>query len=97
MMEVGLLGMIVLLALKGTILWMAYRVFSRASTPFETIIGIFALGVTGLHFYFPVAFRATSAVFYWTAAGLVVYAWSMQELRVRHHAVAAESGVVGSP
>lgn len=80
-LELGIIGWVVLLALKLTIAWMAYQALQRAGSAFEVIVAVVALGKGVLHIVFPVVFDVTSAITYWTAVGLLLYVWSYQQVR----------------
>jgi hypothetical protein len=80
--ELGAIGWLVLLALKGTIAWMAYQALQRAQTVFEFAVATVALGKGTLHIFFPVVFNVTTGITYWASVGLLLYVWSCQELRV---------------
>jgi hypothetical protein len=83
--ELGALGWLLLIALKGTLLYFAYRTIQRASRPFELIAGITAFCLILAKLPFPVFFGITASAFFWGAVGAMLGAWSMQQVRVGSH------------
>jgi hypothetical protein len=79
--ELGVVGWLVLLALKVIIAWMAYQALQRAQSAFEFAVSILALGQGLVHILLPVVFFITTTITYWTGVGLLLYVWSCQEIR----------------
>jgi uncharacterized membrane protein YjdF len=92
--ELGALGWFVLLALKCTVAWMAYRALRRARSAFGFAVSILTLGQGVLHTVFPVVFNVTTGITYWAAVGLLLYVWSCQELRKERGKQRMQSAVV---
>jgi hypothetical protein len=80
-MELGLLGWGVLMALKTALLYIAYRAVRRSQRPVELIISGAAFGMLLSNILLPVVFRLVTSALYWGSAGAVLGIWSLQEVR----------------
>lgn len=81
--ELGILGWLVLLSLKGVLLYMAYQTVRRSQQPLELIVGATAFCYLLPRLLFPVVFNVVSSALYWGVAGAVLGIWSLQQVRAR--------------
>lgn len=81
LMELGLLGWLVLMALKTALLYIAYRAVRRSQSPAELIISGAAFGMLLSNILLPVVFRLVTSALYWGSVGAVLGVWSLQEVR----------------
>jgi hypothetical protein len=79
--EIGIWGWLVLMALKGALLYIAYRAVRRSHTPVELIIGATAFCMLLNQLIIPVVFNVVASALYWGSVGAVLGVWSMQEVR----------------
>jgi len=79
--DLGALGWLVLIALKTTLLYLAYRVVRRARRPLGVMVGVTAFCLLFVKTPFPVTFNAVAGAFYWGTAGAMLGVWSLQEVR----------------
>jgi len=91
MIELGALGWLVLIALKGTLFYIAYQTVQRARRPLEVIVGVTAFCLLLAKFPFPVTYNAVANAFYWGTAGAMLGIWSLQEVRLRSARLHRES------
>jgi hypothetical protein len=86
--ELGALGWLLLLAMKTTLLYLAYQTVRRSRQVVDLIVGVTAFCLLLAHLPFPIIYNAVSGAFYWGAAGAMLGVWSLQE--VRREILAAE-------
>ncbi|MCS3827490.1 hypothetical protein GGP85_002960 [Salinibacter ruber] len=91
MMELGVLGWLFLLTLKGTLLYFAHETLQRAHRPLELIVGVTAFCLLLVRLPFPVIFNPVLNAFYWGTAGAMLGVWSIQQLRAQAHSVSRRS------
>jgi hypothetical protein len=84
MTELGLLGWLVVTALKVALLYLAVQAVRESRTPIEFIIAATAFSVMLPHLLFAVEFNPVTGALYWSAAGAAIGTWSIQ--RVQGHA-----------
>jgi len=83
MIELGALGWLVLITLKGTLLYLAYQTVQRSRRPLGVIVGVTAFCMLLAQFLFPVTYNVVANAFYWGTAGAMLGVWSLQEVRLR--------------
>jgi hypothetical protein len=81
MTELGALGWLVLTALKGALLYMAFRAVRASRRPVEFILTATAFSMMLPHILLGVVFRPVTSALYWGAAGTVIGIWSLQRVR----------------
>ncbi|MCS4199752.1 O-antigen ligase family protein [Salinibacter ruber] len=81
MMELGTLGWLVLTALKGALLYMAFRAVRASRRPIEFILAATAFSMMLPHLLLAVVFIPVTSALYWGAAGTVIGIWSLQRVR----------------
>jgi hypothetical protein len=86
MMELGALGWLVLIALKGALQYLAMRSVRASCTPIEFIITGTAFSMMLPHLLFAVVFRPVTSALYWGSAGAVIGIWSLQQIRPHREA-----------
>jgi len=84
--ELGGLGWLLLLALKGVLLYMAVQTLRRSHRPLEVVVGATAFCLLLAHLPFPVIYNAVAGAFYWGTAGAMLGVWSLQQVRKDQHA-----------
>lgn len=92
--ELGSLGWVLLMTLKGALLYLAFRTVRRSRRPLEVLVSATAFCMLLAYFPFPVIYNAVAGAFYWGSAGGVLGVWSLQEARIR--AFAQETGSAGA-
>ncbi|MCS3940524.1 hypothetical protein GGP84_003176 [Salinibacter ruber] len=80
-MELGLLGWGILMALKTALLYIAFRAVRRSQSPVELIISATGFCMLLSNILLPVVFRLVRSALYWGTAGAVLGIWSLQEVR----------------
>lgn len=81
MTELGVLGWLVLMALKTALLYVAFRAVRASRTPLEFIISGTAFSIMLPHLLLAVVFNPVTGAFYWGAAGGSIFVWSVQRVR----------------
>jgi hypothetical protein len=79
--ERGGIGWLLLVTLKTTLLYLAYRTVRRSRRAVEVIVGVTAFCVLLAKLPFPVVYNAVSGAFYWGSAGAMLGIWSIQEVQ----------------
>lgn len=95
--ELGSLGWLLLMALKGTLLYFAYQTLQHARRPMGLIVGVTAFCLLLAKLPFPIVFNAVSSAFYWGTVGTMLGIWSMQQLHLTSHAVHRSLEAKSSP
>jgi len=80
--ELGLLGWMVLVALKATLLYFAYQTVRRSRRPMELIVGATAFCVLLSRLVLPVVFNMVASALYWGTAGAMLGIWSLQQTHI---------------
>lgn len=80
LIELGPIGMVTVLGLKGYLVYFAYRTMRQSRSVFTAVIGSAAFLFLAAHIVAPVAFNHVAASFYWLLVGLVLFAWSQDEV-----------------
>jgi hypothetical protein len=80
-MELGLLGWLVLLALNCALVYVALQALRASKSPMEFIVGATAFCVLFSNLVLPVAFNVVDNALHWTSAGAVIGVWSLQRIR----------------
>jgi hypothetical protein len=80
-MELGILGWLVLVALKLALVFVALQALRRSQTPIELIIGATAFCVLLSSLIIPVVYYAVDSALHWGSAGAVLGVWSLQQVR----------------
>lgn len=81
--ELGTIGWLLLIALKTTLLYLAYQTVRQGRRTIEILIGVTAFCFLLAKLPFPVIFNAVSGAFYWGTAGAMLGIWSIQEVHRR--------------
>lgn len=81
--ELGALGWLLLTALKGLLLFLAYQTVRRSRRALETIIGTTAFCMLLANLPSPVVYNVITGAFYWGSVGAMLGAWSIQRMRRR--------------
>jgi len=79
--EVGILGWLVLLALKVSLLFLAFQAVRWSQAPIELVVAATAFCFMLPKLVFPVVFNAVGSALYWGAAGAMLGIWSVQRAR----------------
>lgn len=79
MLELGLIGWLVLMALKVYVMYFCYQVIDRARDSVEMTIGITAFAFTSAHLIGSVVFNATAGPLYWGLVGFAIAVWCLQQ------------------
>jgi len=79
--EVGILGWLVLLALKVSLLFLAFQAVRWSQAPIELVVAATAFCFMLPKLVFPVVFNAVGSGLYWGAAGAMLGIWSVQRAR----------------
>lgn len=79
--ELGILGWLLFLTLKGALLYFAYQTVRRSQNPVELIIGGTAFCVLLSRVYIPAVFNHVMSAIYWGSAGAMLGIWSIQKVR----------------
>jgi hypothetical protein len=80
-MELGILGWLVLVALKLALVFVALQALRRSQAPIELIIGATAFCVLLSSLVTPVVYNAVGSALHWGSAGAVLGVWSLQQVR----------------
>jgi hypothetical protein len=81
LIELGMIGYFVLLALKGALLYTAYQALRRSATSVELIVSATAFCMLLAYLIQTVIFNVVTSAFYWGTAGAVLGIWSLQQVR----------------
>jgi hypothetical protein len=79
--ELGLIGYFVLMAMKGALLYTAYQALQRSATSVELIVSATAFCMLLAYLIQTVIFNVVTSAFYWGTAGAVLGIWSLQQVR----------------
>jgi hypothetical protein len=95
--ELGAIGWLLLIALKTTLLYLAYQTVRRGRRALEILVGVTAFCMLLSKLPFPVIYNAVSGAFYWGTAGAMLGIWSLQAVRrealaTQRRPAAAEAG-----
>ncbi len=83
--EVGILGWLVLMALKISLLFLAYQAVRWSHTPAELVVAATTFCFMIPKLVFPVVFNAVGSAIYWGTAGAMLGIWSVQRARRREN------------
>lgn len=79
--EVGMVGWLVVMALKTSLLYVAFRTVRQSQTPTELIVGATGFCVLLNQLILPVVFNVVASALYWGGVGAVLGVWSLQQVR----------------
>ena len=79
--ELGLLGMLGLLALKLALVHLSVQVVRDSATSIEFLIGATVFCILLRNVLFPVVFNPVVGITYWSCAGLAIGMWSLQKAK----------------
>jgi len=79
-MELGILGWMVLMALKLALLYTALRTLRASQSPMEFILSSVAFCVLLSNLVLPVVFNVVDNALYWGSAGAMLGIWSRQQV-----------------
>jgi hypothetical protein len=91
--EIGVIGWLVLMALKGTLLYLAYQTVQRSRRPHHLIIGGTAFCMLLSKLVLPVVFNVVTSAFYWGTAGAMLGVWSLQHVRLTQSLASLKASV----
>jgi hypothetical protein len=81
--ELGAIGWLLLITLKGWLLYLAYQTVQRGRRALEIIVGVTAFCMLLAKLPFPVIYNVVAGAFYWGSAGAMLGVWSLQQVRRR--------------
>lgn len=79
--EIGLIGIVLLLTLKIALLYLAMQVVRGSAGPVEFLVGATAFCILLRNILLPVVFNPVVGITYWSCAGLAIGMWSLQKTR----------------
>lgn len=91
LIELGGLGLVIVLGLKLYLVYFAYWTMKAARSAFAAVIGTTAFLFLTVHLVAHVAFNPTAGAMYWTLLGTVIYAWSRDRMEERMRRVRSKS------
>lgn len=82
--ELGFVGAFFFVLLKAYLAWIAWQAMIRAATPWETFLGILVFSRLFLSVGSGmIVFHHINSAIYWLCAGIAVWLWSRQEVRLK--------------
>lgn len=93
--ELGGLGWLVLMALKGGLLYLAFGSVRDSRSPMELAVGGTAFCMTVAYFLFPVVFNVVRGALYWTSVGAMLGVWSRQQAGASREGDVAVAAALG--
>jgi O-antigen ligase len=83
--ELGVIGGLLYLALKAWIAWIGWQALRRSSSTWTTMLSVMSFSMLFYHLGTGmIVFNHVSSALYWICAGCALWVWSRQELRIRH-------------
>jgi hypothetical protein len=84
--ELGVFGALLFLALKAWLSWISWKALLRSRSVVETFLGATSFCMLFLNLVAgeKIVFNHVNSALYWICAGCVIWVWSRQELRIRH-------------
>jgi len=92
-MELGILGWLVLVALKLALVFVALQALRRSQAPIELVISATAFCVLLSSLVKPVVYYAVGSALHWGSAGTVLGIWSLQQMRRRRQSFGSKAKV----
>lgn len=83
--EVGMVGWLIVMAMKTSLLYVAFRTVRQSQTPVELIVGATGFCLLLNQLILPVVFNVVASAIYWGSAGAVLGIWSLQEVRRKRY------------
>jgi hypothetical protein len=81
LIELGIIGAVLFIALKAWLAWIGWQALRRASTPWTTALTVMAFSKLFLNLGVgKIVFNHVSGALYWICAGCAVWVWSRQEV-----------------